>query len=665
MNPQGSNVYGAGLSSNNAAHDMTAITKAASDFAAHQFHLMEPETHSAAGYHALMSGAGAGNPAYIHQIFQQLDPNGTMPMNVKIEKAQQAVYDFWVSQRQPEKAAKVAFEVAQWANQQAKEHGGKAMEMIKNGDQNGALHELLAGYNWLPDGHTANYDPRSNTVVMHDIHGRESARIPVQPGTIQNLAMGMASGELGWDIMRGRGNATLPPGQPGQAAPSPPSGGPAAPTSSSAPAASAAPASQQAGPAGPAPSSQPAAAPPTQAAPQQGAVNLLPPVSQPPRQPAQPAQTLPVSGQAVPPSPAVAATAGPSGREPSDPNEAYRQAASTRDPQQRRAAIEKWYEDYPNAMPPQEQRRFAQDMPTRPNFAELKARADAEHEHTAQYIRGNISLLPGKGSERALLVNNANKANDDRYNKRVQDLRDAENEYNRQSSANAASEQRGLKSRDETQRRDFEEKADTYLTKTRKGYYGMNEDPDRYDKMAKQLRDKEAAAKKDGVEPDYSEDEQRWLKTHNSPLRYMPTKDQQEKLKDLGRKIWEHNPDMTPVEAMDAALAFTSRVDKNTRGVNNQTGRDARNYRLVGPGVGSIVVQNAAHEDIYIPRNTFKQIENMRGANVIDLLKEEGTRKQQTAMDKARGGLGPRAMKEIGKLSPVPPEGLQAGVTGM
>ena len=226
LNPQGANAQGAGLSTNNAHNDFTPIMKAASDFAGHVFHLTENDEHTAGGYHALMAGHGAAPINMIEQGFQKLDPQGKMPVNQKIELLSQHLYDYYVSQGKPEMASKVAFEVAQFGSVMAKKQAGQAGDLLQGGDFDGAMTHLTAGYNWLVDGHTADYDPRSRMVTLRDSKsGEVTGQIPATPELVKNLTLGMSSGELNWDIMRGRGSLPHPGAPPpgAQAPPGPPS----------------------------------------------------------------------------------------------------------------------------------------------------------------------------------------------------------------------------------------------------------------------------------------------------------------------------------------------------------------------------------------------------------------------------------------------------------
>jgi hypothetical protein len=659
--------------SNNAANEMTPISQAASDYAAHQYHLMTPDDHSARGYKAIMAGSGAANPGIVHQIFQKIDPQGTMPMNVKIEKAQQAVYDYWVSQKQPEKAAKVAFEIAQFGNQRAKEHGAEAMELLQKGNMTGAIQHLLAGYNWLPDGHTANYDARTNTVVMHDLGGSETARIPVQQGTLQNLAAGMATGELGWDIMRGRGQAPVQatsnqPGQPTAAAPAsvsmaPPRAGPPAalPPGGIPPAVTAAsqgqPAAVPAGP--PAPTQQAAAAPPA-------GLQFEAPPARVPEQGGGEDSGSPAGQQGTTQQGAI--DTGDQGRfrprqveVTTSPGGQPAKPAPTREDLLKRPEgyrlrprpgedAEQWYANNPNEVPrydngkPVEVPRYTGDPPERPRFEEMRQHHKYEHENRRKGLEQLATPVPRGDWPR--VVTPAMKQNDDQLKQNLGDVDKAEAAFDHKVQTQQSAEQRAHRNRTSDERKEFKE--DSYLTDQLKGH----PDPDARDADIVTLVDKSKAihAKLDkGIE--LTPDEERFITVQNSPLRYMRTEAQQVRLREVAQKIHENNPEMTAREALEAAVTFTSRVPSNGVGHNMLKGDKGTRYRKLGVNTATrnFVVENQAGEAIQIPEKTLTQIENLRRANIREFEKSEPERLKKYK-DYKDTTLTSRGLKEAGKL---------------
>lgn len=249
------------------------------------------------GKHALYSGTGAADPKMMQQVFQTVDPQGTMPMEQKLTAAVKAVHDFYMKTGDTENANKSAFEVAQFGNAQAREHGKQALQLMQSGNMQGATDALIKGYNWLPDGKTASAE--NGQVVIRDEGGQTVAAYPLDPKAMQNIALGMASGQLGWDVIRM--GSTAPPGAGAQPAASPPAQAQVAAQPA------AAPAGPSQIPAAPATVTTPSRPSPPAAAP--GAAASVPPAHTPAApaptagpQTAKPAgeTTLPAQGDSIP-----------------------------------------------------------------------------------------------------------------------------------------------------------------------------------------------------------------------------------------------------------------------------------------------------------------------------------------------------------------------------
>lgn len=245
LNPMGSSQ---GMSSNNVAHDLTPALGGAMTFAKDQFHQGKRDEHTDAGYQAMVThGVGTPSPDVMHSVFAVVDPKEELPMNRRMELATKTLYDFYTAKGMPGVANKAAYEVVQFGNKMAKGHGEQAVEALKSGDMGRAVHELQAGYGWLPDGHTA--EVHGNNIVLMNREGDPVQNFPIDPKTVGNLALGMSSGQLGWDVIRSRAEAgggqppaapsapTSPTAQPPAAAAGPTTPAPAAPTTPGAPAA--------------------------------------------------------------------------------------------------------------------------------------------------------------------------------------------------------------------------------------------------------------------------------------------------------------------------------------------------------------------------------------------------------------------------------------------
>src|SRR5262245_50911227 len=174
-------------------------------------------------------------------------PGGKRAVPQRMQAASQLSHDFYMKQGDKQGADQSAFEVAQYGVSQSRNHGVEAIKALQRGDTSAAIAQLTQGYDWLPNGKHAVVQGGQLIVVGAD--NKAEMTIPINPQTIGNLAMGMASGKLGWDVLQH--SAGVPPAQ----------------TQAVSPAAPSRPAAQpQAAPAGPAtppaaPPQRPAAAP--------------------------------------------------------------------------------------------------------------------------------------------------------------------------------------------------------------------------------------------------------------------------------------------------------------------------------------------------------------------------------------------------------------------
>ena len=132
-----------------------------------------------------------------------------------------------------------------------------------------------------------------------------------------------------------------------------------------------------------------------------------------------------------------------------------------------------------------------------------------------------------------------------------------------------------------------------------------------------------------------------------APLRYMATPDDRAKLREIAAQIWASNthPGMSERQAAEHALNFTSLVAPDAKGHNNNSGDNARTYRKLGTDtLGNIVLENEAHEKVWVHPETLRLIENMRAANAIEFANETGQRRRTQSEKAARGSWLPRAL---------------------
>lgn len=675
MNPQGVNAYGAGLSTNNAANDMTAIMQSASDFAAHTFHLNKNDQHSAGGYHAVMAGHGAAPINLIEAGFQKIDPQGRMPMNQKIELLAQHTFDYYASQGQPERAAKVAFEIAQFGNVMAKQHAKQAGDILQNGNIPGAAQELVNGYNWLVDGHTADYDQRSNSITLRDAKtGQPTGRLPVTPQLVEQLVYGMMSGELNWNIMKGRGAASLQGAMqdynagvdrmdrsgvqrlpsrwyaPGQNIP------PTVPNRAdiSGPAVQ-----QPAAPAGP---------PTAEAAPQGGAAppnaggegggeqsrgidpTQIPgrPVQQPAYDPKTGIFYNPNMGRSAPatsaPAKPPASTTQGSGVQVKPPPQITQgggdQTQTGGEPQ---PGTDAWYEKHPHETPPGRPiMREAPDLPTEQEVQQQlnnsRKQLEEIHAQRIQQITGlkqehkNISKQ-GKAFEGQAIAREQQRHKEEvaKLEGRAKEARDKIRQFEQQES-NRVKE---WSARSQNSEANLKTEFENYLKPLKDSYDAA--DPAT---MLDKIKSGQFADRNEVVAA------QKFISAHKSPLRYMATEDDRAGLRAIASQILKRNPDMDERTAVDHALRFTTLVGPGEKGHNQAKGDEGTWYRRVGTDtLGNIVIADQRGNQVHVAKETLRQIENMRRDNAEDFKHWKPKEKPKPPPD-----MGSRTLKEIGKI---------------
>ena len=318
----------------------------ATQYMTDMFHQKKGDKNQGEGYAALtFKATGAPDPQVVNDVFKVVDPNNELVPKERMELATRAMHDWYTSRGDKENANKVAAEMLQHGNKQAQGHGNNALALFKKGDKQGAIGEIQKAYDWLPDGYKA--DVKGNNLVIADNKGKTLNNIPLDDKMIPNLATGLATGTLFWDVVQDRaghkekfGPPQAPPTQAIAAQPPGPGGAPATPAGPPAGAASGG-----APPAGAAPPA-PAAAPAAPAVPQTAGA----PSAAPPPAPTPPA-AAPAAAPAPPPPPATTAPppppVTPPGNRPAAPAPAAPGPASTQQ------AAPPPVTPQPPAMPPQ------------------------------------------------------------------------------------------------------------------------------------------------------------------------------------------------------------------------------------------------------------------------------------------------------------------------
>ena len=631
LNPQGSSGQGAGQSTNNVASDLAA-SRGASNFAEHTFHLGNADKNSASGYEALASGHGAPTIGTIEKMRMAVDPDGRLPPNELMRQLRNKSYEFYMQKGDQARADKAAFEVSQFGNVMAKSHGTNAQKLLAKGDIEGATHEVAAGYNWLPNGHTVNIDPSGKMAVIEGPDGKVVQQVPITPQVLKQVSDGMTHGVFNWDVMNGGGAlpaaalsenaapagpgggapgqaiATGVPAAPGGAppgAPSPPAPGGLPPTVRPPPAQSGAQPSPAA-PAGP--------VPPQAAGPETGVNPTKPPALTPGQTPAPPPAPVPPKPSA-PPAPASPPTApaapptAPTTPAPNTREDALQQKQAQRQKEREESlkALEKGYTENPDQVPgPQDVpviRRGSLDQeridPKTWEYLHEDAKADYEHKVADMY-----AVAAQTRDAKPADIAHALQQFESKYKEQQALIESRRKEHVQSEQKLNEMEERRVKQR--------EVKTENVESNTNKLFNDYFEKA--YQKYKTYDPEKEGAK---------ARPEQDYALVSQAPLRYMQTAASREKLGDVARRIWENNPGMSEREAANHALTFTSFVSKKGKDMNGNSGEKGRTYRAIGVDpLGNVVLRNEAHENVHVNRDTLQLIQNLRANNFARFEKE-------------------------------------------
>lgn len=530
------------------------------------------------GQHSVVS------PKEVHNAFQVADPDNKLPLHQKMIASAQAAHDFWMSQpgdpaENQKRADEAAGQITQFGVKMSQQHAMKAMKMLQSGDTQGATNELMAGYGWLPDGGTP--EVQNGGIVIRNDDGSVKLTMPINPKTLSNVALGMATGRLGWDVMGVKG------GQPPTSAP--PQSRPAAPP--------------QAAPAGP--SAPPPAAPAVQPAPSartqgpqmgpEGPATTTPAQTQPPGgAPSSGTQTGPTAIQtAAPPATSAPArtpvpTAGASAPAPSQPPSATGQGPSLppqgggeqRQPTQRTEADDQQehFDKHPNQPYPEGPR--ADD----PQIAKRKQDRERQFakEQTDILRRANeLGLMGKKGS----VPSSVSQLISTRRQRLNADLKDLDRE---QAQIDAEHRQANL-----PRRAGLTEEA----ALTAKG--------GTFEQQANTIANAPADSKIGRMR-------------QNSVLRYAGP-DDRETVNEIATNIWRNNQGISSHRAYELALTATSIMpptaeDKDPVGLNRQKGDRATRFMPIRRGRDTILRFSDGTE-ARVDRDTHQQIVNQHEAN--------------------------------------------------
>ncbi len=176
----------------------------------------------------LAQGHGGLTDAEMHAAREAVDPDHKLPDGQRNIAALGSVYQFWANKGEPEKAAKVAFQMLQHYRNASTRYAAIAAHAAQSGDVDLATKAALKAYANVPDGNdlmiSQNPDnPKQLIYYFTDAQGNQHAQGVATPDQLASSAMGLAQG--GFDKALMAAAAPANPEKPGKAPP-----GPKAPT---------------------------------------------------------------------------------------------------------------------------------------------------------------------------------------------------------------------------------------------------------------------------------------------------------------------------------------------------------------------------------------------------------------------------------------------------
>jgi len=181
-------------------------------FAQHVFHLKGDgaalpgtDPHREKGARALMQGVGAASPEAVAAMDNVVNSGKAKDEAIWGVRRLAAIYEFYSSNGETEKANKAAFELMQYSAGMAAKHGQAAIQMLHGGDQRGAAQQLIEGHSYVPDGRKLVMGPDGKSVTVVDAEtGKPVQQIPVTPQVLFNAALGLSNRSMYWDVIMNR-----------------------------------------------------------------------------------------------------------------------------------------------------------------------------------------------------------------------------------------------------------------------------------------------------------------------------------------------------------------------------------------------------------------------------------------------------------------------------
>lgn len=663
---------GPGVSTNNAARDYLGAATTFADWAMKDAGPQNKDQAQA----ALFSGKGAADAQQIGAIMMAVDPENKMPLDKRFEAAAKMAHDFHVANGDVKQAAETAFSVMQFGVTKAREHGAQAVKALQAGDEQAALKEIMAGYTWLADRATARVADGSIVVTGED--GKVRAQIPLQPGTVNNLAMGMMSGQLPWDAIRRGSSAAAGP------APPPTSGVQTGYPATGSSGGSSQPAQPQAAPTGPA---APPAAAPTLDKPSKQAIDTTPPQAQP-----KPAPAVPAAAPAPAPRPSSASQPARTGGaqtklEPlppkvtEKPKEPGSKAGDVTSVQGQRYVWDgkEWIQSSVSkataeAKPATEAKVTPASTGTK-SETKTETKSDttaddkkAEKELREHWAKNPYEPPPGYVESRTpsqaagvKQIDDALEANQKEYDKAIQDLyikADQRNLTRKERSELLPKRIAEIKAKADHNRNRLEKQRDELVTRERAAQdreaakepkevtpATNRELTEAFEKRAQEIQ----AAKSRG-----KDDPEKQAALKRSALRWMVDAGERKQLDHIAKEIWRDNHGKyDPSTAFDLAVGATE-IHKEGKGRNLQTGQYATSFQPIArtPSGGYVLLTDDG-DHIRVSADTYKKIQGLHQQNWRQQQREDKMKEADDARQKrSLKGLGSRVGKALEYVNP-------------
>jgi hypothetical protein len=203
-------------SSANAKDDLQKAIDGGLQFATDAFHLKGDgaalpgtERNQQRGMQALAKGVGAADPQLVQALDQRVNqiPGMKNDPGLWAIRRLEAIYRFYSRTGQSEKANKAVFELMQYSAGVAAKHGDAALQMLKGGDQQGAIQQIVQGHNMIPDGRRLQVDG-NKVMVLDSRTGEQVQTYQIKPQDVFNAALGLSDRSLYWDVLMHRAAST-------------------------------------------------------------------------------------------------------------------------------------------------------------------------------------------------------------------------------------------------------------------------------------------------------------------------------------------------------------------------------------------------------------------------------------------------------------------------